>query len=58
MSQKLLTRADVAQLLSISLRSVDRLRSHGLLPAIKVLTTVRFKEEDASALLDRQRAGR
>ncbi len=50
--QKLLTRADVAQLLGISLRSVDRLRECGLLPALKVLTSVRYREEDVQAFIN------
>lgn len=51
MSEKLLTRADVANLLSISLRSVDRLRDRGILPTVKLLTTVRFREEDVQKLI-------
>lgn len=52
MSPKLLTRVEVANLLSISLRSVDRLRARGMLPCVKVLTTVRFREEDVRKLID------
>ncbi len=52
MSEKLLTRAEVAEMLSISLRSVDRLRAHGYLPAVRVLTSVRFRAVDVQALMD------
>ena len=51
MSSRLLTRAEVAHLLSISLRSVDRLRARGILPAVNVLTTVRFREEDVQKVI-------
>ena len=53
MSEKLLTRAEVAQLLSVSLRSVDRLVARGILPAVKVLSTVRFRPEDVKSLTER-----
>jgi excisionase family DNA binding protein len=52
MTSKLLTRAEVAHILSLSLRSVDRLRARGILPAVKVLTTVRFREDDVRRLID------
>jgi excisionase family DNA binding protein len=59
MSEKLLTRAEVATWLSLSLRSVDRLRARGILPAVRVLTSVRFREEDVRKLIDpRQGDGR
>jgi len=55
MSQKeMLTRAEVAQLLSVSLRTVDRLRRQGVLPAIKVFTSVRFPEEAVRAFMGLQ----
>ena len=57
MSENLMTRAEVADLLHLSLRSIDRLRSQGLLPATKVLTTVRIKREDVVAFLEAQRQG-
>ena len=57
MSDNLLTRAQVAQLLNISLRSVDRLRVRGVLSAVKVgtLTSVRFKSEEVKTLMDPRR---
>ncbi len=58
MSQKLLTRAEVAELMSISVRSVDRLRKEGALQAIKVLTTVRFREEDVRRAIAALEQGR
>ncbi len=45
-SKEMLTRAEVAQILSVSLRTVDRLRRQAILPAIKVFTSVRFRAED------------
>jgi excisionase family DNA binding protein len=52
MSPKMLTRAEVAQLLSVSLRTVDRLRAQGILPAVKVFTSVRFREEDVKGFIN------
>lgn len=52
MQEKLLKRSEVAEMLSISLRSVDRLRKRGLLPCVKVLTSIRFREEDVKRLID------
>jgi len=51
MSEKLLTRAEVSKLLALSLRSVDRLRARGILPAVNLLTTVRFRLEDVQKLI-------
>ena len=51
--QPLLTRTQVAKLLSMSLRSVDRLVARGILPAVKLLSTVRFRPEDVQALVQR-----
>jgi excisionase family DNA binding protein len=57
MSDKLLTRTEVAQLLRLSPRSVDRLRSKGLLPAIRLLPgAVRFRISDVEAFIQSQRA--
>jgi excisionase family DNA binding protein len=56
---KLLTRAEVAGLLRVSLRSVDRLCQRGELRPVKVLSAVRFRLEDVEALIESQRrAGR
>ena len=57
MTPKLLTRAEVAELLSVSVRSVDRLRAEGLLPAVKVLTSVRFREDVVKGFIQQQQGG-
>jgi hypothetical protein len=51
----LLTRPEVALWLNICLRSVDRLRNRGLLPAAKVLSSIRFELEAVEAFLKAQR---
>jgi excisionase family DNA binding protein len=40
--QPLLTREEVARQLNISLRTVDRVRRRGLLPAVQIGKAVRF----------------
>jgi excisionase family DNA binding protein len=55
---KLLTRAEVAELLAVSVRSVDRLRAEGLLPAVKVLTSVRFREDVVRGFIQQQQGGK
>jgi excisionase family DNA binding protein len=55
MPPRLLTRAEVAQLLGVSVRSVDRLRKRQLLPAVKVFASVRFREEDVRRFITSQR---
>jgi excisionase family DNA binding protein len=52
---ELLTKAEVADLLKLSPRSVDRLRVLGDLPAMKVLSMVRFRRQDVEAYLEAQR---
>jgi excisionase family DNA binding protein len=54
LSPKLLSRAEVAEVLSVSVRTIDRLREQGILPPVKVLTSVRFREEDVKNLVDSQ----
>ena len=54
---ELLTKAEVANLLKLSLRSVDRLRKRGDLPALKVLTSIRFQKKDVEAYLEAQMKG-
>ena len=51
MEEKLLSRAEVAGILNVSLRTVDRLRTEGALPAIKVRTSVRFRSDDVRRLI-------
>jgi excisionase family DNA binding protein len=55
-SPKLLTRDEVATLLSVSVRTVDRLRAEGLLPTVKVMSSVRFREEDVSRFINQREA--
>jgi excisionase family DNA binding protein len=54
---KLLTRDEVAQILSMSVRSVDRMKATGVLPAVKLLRSVRFRLEDVEALLKSDQGG-
>jgi excisionase family DNA binding protein len=49
--QRLMTRREVADLLKVSVRSVDRLRQSGALAAVMVLSNVRFRVEDVEVLL-------
>ena len=51
MKIKLLTKPEVAEALSISTRSVDRLVSRGELKPIKILGAVRFNLEDVLRLV-------
>ena len=54
-TMKLLTKAEVADILRISQRSVDRLRVRRELPSLKVRTGVRFRPEDIAAYIAGQR---
>ncbi len=61
---RLLTKKQVAELLNMSVRSVDRLRHHeltgtgqGALPALRVLSAVRFRQEDVDRLIQSLREG-
>lgn len=51
----LLTKDEVAHRLHLSVRSVDRLRTQGLLPAVRVLNTVRFDAADVERFIRSQR---
>lgn len=51
---RLLTRADVAYLLRISKRTVDRMVKDGLLPAVRIGRGVRFKPQALKKILDKQ----
>jgi excisionase family DNA binding protein len=55
MSSTLLTKEEVADRLHICERTVDRLRSRGLLPSILFMSRVRFRPEDVDALLHAHR---
>jgi excisionase family DNA binding protein len=47
-----LKKSDVAKLLNVSVRTVDRLREKNLLPAVKIMDSVRFRPEDVRAYLE------
>jgi excisionase family DNA binding protein len=50
--EQLLNKAEVALLLHVSSRTVDRLRAAGQLPSIRVRGAVRFKSGDIQAFID------
>lgn len=53
--ERYLTRAEAAQLLRMSERTVDRLADDGLLPRLRPRgRTVRFRASDVRAVLDRR----
>jgi excisionase family DNA binding protein len=54
--KRLLSRGEVGQILGVSLQTVDRLKSRGLLPVTKVLSSVRFDTEDVEGFLQSQRS--
>jgi predicted DNA-binding transcriptional regulator AlpA len=54
--KRLLSKAEVGQMLGVSLRTVDRIKSRGLLPVTKVLSAVRFDIEDVQAFIQSQRS--
>jgi excisionase family DNA binding protein len=51
----MLTRADVAELLKVSVRTVDRLRRRRQLPATKLGAAVRFAAHDVQSFLTNRR---
>lgn len=55
---RLLNKAEVAALLHVSLRTVDRLRAAGQLHSLKVRGAVRFAPEAVATYVQRQRGGR
>jgi excisionase family DNA binding protein len=52
---RLLNKDEVAELLGVSVRTVERLRGRGLLPWIKLLGAIRFRTDDVQSLIDSQR---
>lgn len=55
-SPKLLTKAETAALLRVSLKTLDRYRLAGVLVPIKLANhTVRYRSEDLEALLAQER---
>lgn len=57
MSEQLLRKNDVARLLNVSLRTVDRLLASGTLPAVKVGSRVRVRPESIELFLNHQQKG-
>jgi excisionase family DNA binding protein len=55
---RLLKKSEVAQILNVSARTVDRLRVLGMLPSVKLLGAVRFSPEDVEAFLAGRRSGK
>lgn len=49
--QTLWTRAEVAARLGVAVRTVDRLRTRGLLSAVRVFRSVRFRPADVLTLV-------
>lgn len=54
MDDALLTRAEVADLLAVSERTVIRLRSAGAFPAVRIGQQIRFRVADIRAYIERQ----
>jgi excisionase family DNA binding protein len=54
----LLDKADVADLLRVSVRTIDRLRVSGELRAVRVRGRVLFNPQDVQAFVNAQRKGR
>jgi excisionase family DNA binding protein len=55
--ERLLSKGEVADLLNVSVRSVDRLRDEGLLKEVPVRGSVRFAPEDVADFVNHQRRG-
>jgi excisionase family DNA binding protein len=51
-AEKLVSKREVAQRLSVSLRSVDRLTAKGALRRVKVLGAVRFRLTEVLAIIE------
>jgi excisionase family DNA binding protein len=52
-SNKLMTKREVAERLSISTRTLDRIRSMGEIKAVRVGGQVRFRPEDVEKFISR-----
>jgi excisionase family DNA binding protein len=57
MVHPLLDKNRVAEILNVSVRSVDRIRKCGLLTSVKVGTRVLFSAQDVEAFINAQRRG-
>jgi excisionase family DNA binding protein len=51
-AEKLVSKREVAERLSLSLRSVDRLTAKGALRRVRVLGSVRFRLSDVLAIIE------
>jgi excisionase family DNA binding protein len=54
---RLLDKYEVSELLQVSPRTIDRLRSEGLLKAVCLRRLVRYDPADVQAFLDQRRKG-
>ena len=56
MKQKLLSKKEVAELFSVSVRSVERLAARGRLTKVKIGGCVRFKLKEVEAMMEGEEA--
>lgn len=54
---RLLSPQQVAEACSVSVRTVHRLKDHGVLPYVKLGVFVRFKESDIEKWIEENRGG-
>jgi len=52
MKQKLLSKKEVAECFSVSVRTVERLAARGKLTKVKIGGSVRFRMEEVEAILE------
>lgn len=55
MSTKLLTRKDVSKMLQVSLVTLNEWTKHGILPAYRINTRIRYKENEVLSALNQIR---
>ena len=56
MKQKLISKKQVAELFSVSVRSVERLAARGRLTKVKIGGCVRFKLKEVEAIMEGEEA--
>ena len=56
--EPLLRRSEVAELLGVSIRTVNRLAERGELEVVRIGRGARFRADDVRALIDRSREAR
>ena len=56
MKQKLISKKQVAELFSVSVRSVERLAARGRLTKVKIGGCVRFKLKEVEAMMEGEEA--